>query len=181
MTDVLTDSEQTSPAPQPALLVTQGDQIVVADPSACELLRLPQGDLVGTKAVAVGVPVFTGAEHGRARLAHRTGHPIDVSYDVRRVEVEGAAFRIWRFLPRARPERRPDGDRLRVARALRLTERELEVAQLIADGLGNRDIARELTVSLETVKSHVRRLLAKLAARSRAHAVGVAWRMNLVD
>jgi DNA-binding CsgD family transcriptional regulator len=180
MTEVLIDSTRTEA--QPAVLVTEGDRIVVADPSACELLRSPKADLVGTKAVAVGVPVFTGAEHGRARLAHRTGHPIDVSYDVRLVEVGGAEFRVWRFQQRrARPTRTRDGDRIRIARALRLTERELEIVQLIADGLGNREIARELTVSLETVKSHVRRLFAKLAARSRAHAVGVAWRMNLVD
>jgi DNA-binding NarL/FixJ family response regulator len=53
--------------------------------------------------------------------------------------------------------------------------------QLIADGLGNQEIAQTLQISLETVKTYVRRLLGKLNARSRAHAVAVAWRKDLVD
>ena len=45
--------------------------------------------------------------------------------------------------------------------------------QLISDGLVNREIGQRLFLSEETVKSHVRHLLAKLQARSRAHAVAV--------
>jgi DNA-binding NarL/FixJ family response regulator len=47
------------------------------------------------------------------------------------------------------------------------TGRELEVLQLISDGLVNREIGTRLFLSEETVKSHVRHLLAKLQARSR--------------
>ena len=54
------------------------------------------------------------------------------------------------------------------------TAREIEVLQLVADGLVNREIGERLYLSEETVKSHVRHLLAKLQARSRAHAVAVA-------
>jgi DNA-binding NarL/FixJ family response regulator len=61
-----------------------------------------------------------------------------------------------------------------------LTIRELEVLQLVADGLGNRQIARALFVSEETVKTHVRRLLRKLKATSRAHAVAIALRKRLI-
>src|SRR5919109_322020 len=50
------------------------------------------------------------------------------------------------------------------------------VVQPSANGLGNREIALELSVSLETVKSHIRRVLEKMDARSRAHAVAIAWR-----
>jgi hypothetical protein len=49
------------------------------------------------------------------------------------------------------------------------TAREIEVLQLVADGLVNREIGQRLFLSEETVKSHVRHLLAKLQARSRAH------------
>jgi len=52
------------------------------------------------------------------------------------------------------------------------TMREVEVLQLICDGLVNREIGVRLFLSEETVKSHVRHILAKLQARSRAHAVG---------
>ena len=60
------------------------------------------------------------------------------------------------------------------------TMREIEVLQLISDGLVNREIGVRLFLSEETVKSHVRHLLAKLQARSRAHAVAVGFRRNLI-
>ena len=60
------------------------------------------------------------------------------------------------------------------------TARELEVLQLVADGLVNREIGQRLFLSEETVKSHVRHLLAKLQARSRAHAVAVGFRRGLI-
>jgi DNA-binding CsgD family transcriptional regulator len=60
------------------------------------------------------------------------------------------------------------------------TAREIEVLQLISDGLVNREIGVRLFLSEETVKSHVRHLLAKLQARSRAHAVAVGFRRGLI-
>jgi len=60
------------------------------------------------------------------------------------------------------------------------TAREIEVLQLISEGLVNREIGQRLFLSEETVKSHVRHLLAKLQARSRAHAVAVGFRRGLI-
>ena len=60
------------------------------------------------------------------------------------------------------------------------TMREIEVLQLVSDGLVNREIGQRLFLSEETVKSHVRHLLAKLQARSRAHAVAVGFRRGLI-
>jgi DNA-binding NarL/FixJ family response regulator len=60
------------------------------------------------------------------------------------------------------------------------TMREIEVLQLISDGLVNREIGERLFLSEETVKSHVRHLLAKLQSRSRAHAVAVGFRRGLI-
>ena len=60
------------------------------------------------------------------------------------------------------------------------TGREIQVLQLISDGLANREIGQRLFLSEETVKSHVRHLLAKLQARSRAHAVAVGFRRGLI-
>ena len=60
------------------------------------------------------------------------------------------------------------------------TQREIEVLQLISKGLVNREIGQRLFLSEETVKSHVRHLLAKLQARSRAHAVAIGFRRGLV-
>ena len=60
------------------------------------------------------------------------------------------------------------------------TRREIQVLQLVSDGLVNREIGEHLFLSEETVKSHVRHLLAKLQARSRAHAVAVGFRRGLI-
>jgi DNA-binding CsgD family transcriptional regulator len=57
-----------------------------------------------------------------------------------------------------------------------VTRRQLEVLQLIAEGYGTRDISGRLWVTEETVKTRVRRVLAKLGARTRAQAVALAFR-----
>ena len=63
----------------------------------------------------------------------------------------------------------------------RLTERELEVLRLVAQGLNNREIARQLFISENTVKNHVRNLLEKLQLHSRMEAVLYAVREKIVD
>jgi DNA-binding NarL/FixJ family response regulator len=60
------------------------------------------------------------------------------------------------------------------------TARETEVLQLVSEGLVNREIGERLFLSEETVKSHVRHILAKLQARSRAHAVAIGFRRGLI-
>ncbi len=61
------------------------------------------------------------------------------------------------------------------------TTRETEVLRLISEGLVNREIGERLFLSEETVKSHVRHLLAKLQARSRAHAVAIGFRRGVIS
>lgn len=61
------------------------------------------------------------------------------------------------------------------------TPREVQVLQLVSEGLVNREIGQTLFLSEETVKSHVRHLLAKLQARSRAHAVALGFRRGIIQ
>jgi len=63
----------------------------------------------------------------------------------------------------------------------RLTDRELEVLRLVARGLSNRDVAKELFISENTVKNHVRNILEKLQLHSRMEAVMYAVRERLLD
>ncbi|AVT30334.1 MULTISPECIES: response regulator transcription factor [unclassified Plantactinospora] len=71
----------------------------------------------------------------------------------------------------------PAGDRLDRAR---LTEREGEVLRLMATGLSNSEIATELVLGVETVKTHVGNVLAKLGARDRTQAVIAAYEAGFV-
>jgi two-component system NarL family response regulator len=63
----------------------------------------------------------------------------------------------------------------------RLTDRELEVLKLVAQGLNNREIAKRLFISENTVKNHVRNILEKLQLHSRMEAVMYAVREKLLD
>ena len=63
----------------------------------------------------------------------------------------------------------------------RLTDREMEVLRLVARGLNNRDIAKELFISENTVKNHVRNILEKLQLHSRMEAVVYAVREKLLE
>jgi DNA-binding CsgD family transcriptional regulator len=61
-----------------------------------------------------------------------------------------------------------------------LTQREREILSLLADGLGNKQIATRLGISPSTVKTHVEVLFEKLGVTSRAEAVAVAVRRGLL-
>lgn len=62
-----------------------------------------------------------------------------------------------------------------------LTPRELDVLRLIADGNANKEIAAQLSVSEETVKSRVKNILDKLGANDRTHAVTIAVKRGIVE
>src|SRR6478736_1808084 len=68
----------------------------------------------------------------------------------------------------------------RTPNALTVTERELQILRGMTDGCSNLEIAKQLFVSEDTVKTHARRLFRKLGANDRAHAVALGMRYELV-
>jgi DNA-binding NarL/FixJ family response regulator len=76
--------------------------------------------------------------------------------------------------------RTPEPPAVRPAGLDTLTEREREVLELIAHGLGNGEIAERLYLSMATVKTHVNRVFAKLGIRDRAQAVVLAYESGIV-
>lgn len=67
------------------------------------------------------------------------------------------------------------------APAPRLTDREMEVLQLVAEGLNNREIGQRLFISENTVKNHIRNILEKLHLHSRMEAVVYAVREKMIE
>jgi len=62
-----------------------------------------------------------------------------------------------------------------------LSDREIEVLQLVADGKSNKEVAAELIISEKTVKAHLRSIFRKLEVSDRAQAVATAMRKGLVE
>ena len=79
-------------------------------------------------------------------------------------------------VPTGEPFRPDDSKR----EALRVTPRELEILELIADGLSNREIAEKLFVSENTVKTHSSRVFDKLGAKRRTQAVQLGKELRLI-
>jgi DNA-binding NarL/FixJ family response regulator len=77
--------------------------------------------------------------------------------------------------------KRDGQERVQEVPAPRLTDREMQVLKLVARGMNNRDIAKALFISENTVKNHVRNILEKLQIHSRMEAVMVAVREKLIE
>jgi PAS domain S-box-containing protein len=76
--------------------------------------------------------------------------------------------------------RRPPSEPVRVLPEPRLTPRQREILNLIASGLSTSEVARELTLSPETVRNHVRNAFRELHAHTRVEAIAAAQRLGLL-
>ncbi len=76
----------------------------------------------------------------------------------------------------SQPSQSPGGSGLR-----EISDREVQVLTLVAQGHGNREIGDKLSISEGTVKNHVKSIIRKLEARDRTHAVVLAMAADILD
>jgi DNA-binding NarL/FixJ family response regulator len=120
--------------------------------------------------------LVSAVEAGAAGFLSKSGGVRRVVDTVRAVAADEAV------LPEATLERLLPLMRQRVEESrVGLTEREVEVLQLVAEGLTNAAIAERLVVSLHTVRNHVARISRKLGAHSKLEALSIALRQGLVS
>ncbi|HEX4860696.1 MAG TPA: response regulator transcription factor [Rhizomicrobium sp.] len=131
--------------------------------------------------VGEGISAVASAEALRAGI--RAALPADISPDQLVAALEAAASGLLILHPShvaeglpAAPARTAALDELTES----LTRREVEVLQMLAGGLSNKEIAARLSISDHTVKFHVASILGKLGAASRTEAVSIGIRRGLV-
>jgi DNA-binding NarL/FixJ family response regulator len=125
--------------------------------------------------------VYTALRSGAAGFLLKDIPPADLLNAIRTLAAGDALLApsvtrrlIEQFVHRPQSARQP-------AKTLEgVTQREVEILTLIGQGLSNTEIARHLTLSAATVKTHISRLLTKLHARDRAQLVIAAYETNLV-
>ena len=122
--------------------------------------------------------VYDALQAGAAGFLLKRARPAEIVQAVRTVAAgESLLFpAALRDLVATRGRRGGDG-----LRSAGLTEREGEVLRWMARGLSNAEIARELVVGVETVKTHVGNVLAKVGARDRTQAVVAAYESGFID
>ena len=123
--------------------------------------------------------VLVGSTEARAALRARLPAELRVvgeASSVAEARAAGHAADAWVMVPQ-----RPLPSDERPVAVETLTHRELEVLELLADGLPNKQIALRLAMSPETVKFHVSQICGKLGVSNRTEAVRVAIRRGLLS
>ncbi|CAL9644180.1 Transcriptional regulatory protein LiaR [Streptomyces sp. enrichment culture] len=128
--------------------------------------------------------VYEALRAGADGFLLKRARPVEIVHAVRLV-AEGESLLFPASVRQLAAEYGGDGGGNPAARTVmdraQLTEREAEVLRLMARGLSNAEIAGQLVVGTETVKSHVSAVLAKLGARDRTQAVIAAYESGFVS
>jgi DNA-binding NarL/FixJ family response regulator len=156
-------------------------ELVRRTPPAAVVLEIPLGGLSGYEVVRT----LREALGSRLPIVFLTGartEPYDRvaglllgadDYVVKPYAPDELLTRVRRLVQRQRP--------IAPSVVERLTKRELEVLQRLAEGLTQAEIAERLYISPKTVATHIENILAKLGVSSRAQAVALAYREELVE
>lgn len=165
-------------APDVVLIDTTGEPF---EPSLESILASGLASDVSVVILGDGMPSGASAEALRAGI--RAALPGDISPEQLAAALQAVASGLLVLHPSHANEGLPAGSaspRALDELAESLTRRELEVLQMVATGLSNKEIAARLTISEHTVKFHVASILGKLGAGSRTEAVSLGIRRGLV-
>jgi DNA-binding CsgD family transcriptional regulator/DNA-binding transcriptional MerR regulator len=167
----------------PMLVADDQRRYVDVNPAAClllrlsreEILRLRIDDLTPAGRADVTAALWEaflrdGTQTGTFELGMPDGARLTVDYSAK-ANIEPGRHLSLLYLPASKRGSAPSGSGS--AATEQLTDREREVLTLIAMGARGASIAVTLGVSRATVQAHVRRCLAKLGAKSRAHAIAI--------
>lgn len=182
-------------APAAFFVLDAEGRFVAANRYACAMLRYSREDLLELAIDDLALSrdlsrVLAAARErpqvGIAPLRCHDGATVLVRYEARAASTANVGLVVCvahprRVLPAEQTAQAAAARKPRSRDNRELTARELEILQLVADGFENDEISGQLYISKETVKTHVRRLLQKLGARSRTHAVSVGLRRGLID
>jgi PAS domain S-box-containing protein len=173
----------------PMALLDRGRRYVAVNDALVNFYEYPRAELIGSSADEMVVDerdrisgrwdqlVDAKQLYGERVIAHASGTQLRVTYAAHVASLEGR----WRVLVVTLSARLPDGAELigntqlesAGANGSRLTPREREVVRLVALGSTTRRIATELSLSPDTVRSHVRNAMTKTGAHTRAHLVAL--------
>ena len=170
----------------PMVIADDGRRYVAANPAACLLLRLPEeavlrlsvDDLTPSEARGRLDELWAaflgeGTQRGTFELQMPDGPRLAVEYSATAHLEPGRHLSILMFPPTGGDVEHEPGQ---TESPELLTDREREVLNLVAMGMGSTWIASALGVSSSTVETHVRHCLRKLHARNRAHAIALGVR-----
>jgi PAS domain S-box-containing protein len=165
----------------PVALVDEQRVVIEANGAMCQLLGLAHDELVGTKSddfLAGDETGFAaewrelwevGGVNGERAVLAAGGSRVRVQYALRKVDLGGRHVAVAVVIA-VEPEDEPAPS----TRLGELTPREREVVSLVALGNTSLQIAEQLVISPETVRTHVRNAMAKTGARTRAQLVAMA-------
>ena len=170
----------------PMVVADAERRFVAANRAACLLLRLPEEAILSLRVDDLTPPesrghidemwatfLGEGTQRGTFELQMPDGPRLAVDYSATAHVEPGRHLSILMFPPAAGDVEHEPG---RALNTELLTDREREVLNLVAMGMGSTWIASTLGVSTSTVETHVRHCLLKLHARNRAHAIALGVR-----
>jgi PAS domain S-box-containing protein len=185
MTRFRTDMQS---SPTPMLLVTAEGQCIDVNRAASEVLGRSREEIQSMRLEDLVAPEIrdiiparwealqeAGWQAGSAVLIRPDGERRQIGYVATADIAPGVSLKVWHTGHELATVKAGNGD------APKLSPREVDVLRMLATGADNQEIASELVIGTETVKTHISRIVRKMQARNRTHAVAIALEHGIFE